>query len=295
MPAPRSARRAAGGGIKSRRGPEIKLITGRRRPMLAAALPRERTEQMKKALVLLLLLAAAAPPAARALLDIEGYYWFMQPSGSAAIGVDGLAGTKVDLQDDLGYGGREGVPGARLILGSLFQVGAEYFRINMSAQHTISRVIRFHELEYPVNADVATRLDADFVRGFARLNLGPETVHGGLMIGGQYMDFNARASSSLVGSTAKDLQTGMPLLGAFLEVNPASFLQLRGAVTGSKWDFGNINARFVDAELTALLRYEFLFAGGGWRYIQAKGTYDQVPLDVDLKLSGPVIYAGVQW
>ena len=250
---------------------------------------------MKKWLAVLLLLVICAPPAAHALLDIEGYYWFMKPSGTAAIGLDGLAGTEVDLRNDFGYGGQVGVPGARLILGDLFQVGAEYFRINMSAENTIQRVVKFQDLEYPVNADVATSLESTFLRGFARLNLGPDTVHGGLMIGGQYMSFDAQASSSLVGSTEQKIQTGMPLVGAFLEVNPLPILGLRGSITGSKWDFGDINARFLDAEITALLRYELLFAGGGWRYIEVKGSYAQYPVDVDIKLSGPMIFAGVQW
>lgn len=244
---------------------------------------------------LLLVLLVCAAPAARAIVEIEGYYWFMQPSGTAAVGLEGLAGTEVDLRDDFGYGSQVGVPGARLILGDLFQVGAEYFRFNMSAENNISRVIKFNELEYPVEADVATRLEATFLRGFVRLNAGSDIVHGGLLAGGQYMTFDARASSSLVGSTEKDVQTGMPLVGAFLEVAPAPFLDLRGSITGFKWDFGDITAKFIELEGSALLRIDPFYAGAGWRYLQAHGVYDQYPVDVDIRLSGPVVFAGLCW
>ena len=250
---------------------------------------------MKKWMALLSLLMVYAVPAARAMLEIEGYYWFMKPSGTASVGIEGLAGTEVDLRSDLGYGSQVGVPGARLILGDLFQVGAEYFRFNMSAENRIQRVIKFNDLEYPVDADVATRLESTFLRGFFRLNFGADSVHGGLLAGGQYMAFNVRASSSLVGSTEKDVQTGMPIVGAFLEVTPAPFVSLRGSVTGFKWDFGNITAKFIELEGSALLRLDPFFAGAGWRYLQAQGTYDQYPVDVDIRLSGPVVFAGLRW
>ncbi|MCX6996728.1 MAG: hypothetical protein NTV49_06500 [Kiritimatiellaeota bacterium] len=250
---------------------------------------------MKKRLVLLLVFMGCAAPVARAIVEIEGYYWFMTPSGTAAVGIDGLAGTAVDLQGDLGYGSQVGVPGARLIFGDMFQVGAEYFRFSMSAENNIHRVIKFSDREYPVDADVKSRLESTFLRGFVRLNFGSDMVHGGFLVGGQYMAFNAQASSTLVGSTERGVQTGMPIVGAFLEVSPIPILNLRGSVTGFKWDFGNITAKFIELEGSALLRFDPFFAGAGWRYLQAQGTYAQYPVDVDIRLSGPVVFAGLKW
>ncbi len=250
---------------------------------------------MTKLLAGLCLSAALAGLPVRAGLELEGSWWFMRPSGTLALGVDGLAGTQVDLEKDLGYGRRLGVPDVRVVFGKYVEFGAEYFQFDMSAQNTISREIRFYDRVYPVQADVTTQLDATFIRGFARLNIGPEEVHGGVFAGGQYMDFSAKASSSLVGATEKKVQTGMPYYGAFLEISPVEWLAIRGSICGSKWDFGGVTASFLDAELGALLKLDWFYAGGGWRHIAIEGDYSATPVTADLKLSGPTVFLGVRW
>ena len=109
------------------------------------------------------------------------------------------------------------------------------------------------------------------------------------------MAFDAKASSSLVGSTERNITTGMPIVGAFLEVAPVPFLGLRGSVSGFKWDFGEIEAKFIEIEGSAQLRIDPFFAGAGWRHMQVQGTFDKYPVDVDIKLSGPVAYVGLRW
>ena len=223
--------------------------------------------RMRKILSVLPVLLLLLPRPAQAWLEVEGSWWFMQPAGEVALGVDGLAGTTVDLEKDLGYGGRVGVPDVRVVLGKYVEFGGEFFQFNMSGQNVISREIRFHDQVYPVNSDVATKLDVTFIRGFARLNIGPDEVHGGLFVGGQYMDFAAQASSSLLGSAQQQVRTGMPYYGGFLEISPVEWLAVRGSVCGSQWNFSGVKARFLDVEVGALLKWEWIYAGGGWRHI----------------------------
>ena len=250
---------------------------------------------MKKLSLLLMLLVALVAVPAHAWLEVEGSYWFMQPSGDLSIGIDGLQGTTVDLEHDLGYSGRVGTPDVRIIVGKYVEVGAEFFKFNMSADNTIHREVRFHDLVFPVDADVSTKLDATFARGFVRLNLGTEAIHGGILGGGQYMDFSTKASSSLVGSTEKDVKAGMPYVGAFLELSPVEWLGLRGSVCGFKWDFGEVTAKFIDAEVGAMLKLDWFFAGGGYRHISVDGDDNTYPVTANLKFSGPTIFAGVHW
>lgn len=250
--------------------------------------------RMKKLLLLVTVLVFASSPV-HAWLELEGSWWFMQPAGELALGMDGLAGTTLDVQNDLGYGSRIGVPDARIILGKYVEFGAEFFQFSMLAQNTINREVRFHDVVYPVNADVSTRLDATFIRGFARINIGPEEIHGGLLGGGQYMDFAAKASSSVVGETEQNVQAGMPYVGAFLEISPVEWLAIHGRVCGFKWDFEKINAQFIDVEVGAMFKLDWFYAGGGWRHIAVKGDYSSAPLTADLKLSGPTVFVGVRW
>ena len=250
---------------------------------------------MKKMLLIACATLALAAAPAHAWIAVEGSWWFMQPSGKLALGIDGLQGTSVDVQDDLGYGRRIGVPDAKIILGKYVEFGAEFFQFNMSAQNIINRDVRFHDLVFPVSADVDSSLDATFVRGFVRINVGPDWLHGGVYGGGQYMDFDAKASSSLLGSTEKDQKAGMPYVGAFLEGSPTDWLALRGSVCGFSWSFGDIDARFVDVEADAMLTFDWFYAGGGYRYISIHGEDSTYPVTVDLKLTGPLVFAGVRW
>jgi len=249
---------------------------------------------MKKLLFLAMLFVFAARPA-HAWLEVEGSYWFMKPSGNLAIGIDGLQGTTVDLDSDLGYGSRVGVPDARIIIGKYFEIGAEFFKFSMSADNTIHRDVRFQDLVFPIDDHISTALDATFARGFARINVGTDVIHGGILGGGQYMDFSAKASSMLIGATEKDEKTGMPYVGAFLELSPVEWLALRGSVCGFKWDFGDITAKFVDVEVGAMIKLDWFFAGGGYRYITINGEDNTYPVTADLKLSGPTVFAGVRW
>jgi len=250
---------------------------------------------MKKLLLLITALCILASLPAHAWIEVEASYWFMKPSGNLDVGIDGLEGTTVDLGNDLGYGSRVGIPDVRIILGKYIEFGAEFFQFSMSANSTIHRDIQFHDLDFPIDADVSSSLDATFARGFVRLNLGTDVIHGGILGGGQYMDFSAKASSSLIGATEKDAKTGMPYVGAFLEVSPVEWFALRGSVCGFKWDFSDITARFIDVEVDALLTLDWFYAGAGYRYITINGEDNTYPVTADLKLSGPVVYAGLRW
>jgi len=250
---------------------------------------------MKKLLLAACAAFALAAAPAQAWLEVEGSWWFMKPSGNLALGIDGLEGTTLDVQDDLGYGGRIGVPDAKIILGKYVEFGAEFFQFNMSAENTINRDVRFHDLVFPVSADVSSSLDATFVRGFVRINVGPDWLHGGVYGGGQYMDLDAKASSSLIGATEKDEKTGMPYVGAFLVGSPTDWLALRGSVCGFKSSFGDIDVRFVDVELSALLTFDWFYTGAGYRYISIHGDDSSYPITADLKLAGPVVYVGMHW
>lgn len=239
-------------------------------------------------------LALTAAPA-HAWLEVEGSWWFMKPTGTLALGRDGLDGTTVDLQDDLGYSGRVGVPDVKVIFGKYVEFGAEYFAFSLAAQSTLNRDVQFNGVTYPLDADISTSLDATFVRGFLRLDVGPDWLHGGVYGGVQYMGFIAKAESSVVGSTEHDVKAGMPYVGAFLEAAPLDWLTLRGSACGFKWNYNQVDVQFVDVELSAQLTFDWFFAGGGYRYITVTGSDSDYPVTADLKLAGPIFYAGVKF
>lgn len=225
--------------------------------------------------------------------EIEGYYWYMEPSGNGSVGIDGLEGTKVDLKNDLGYGDSEGVFGANVALGSSHQLALSYMAFNLSAENHVDRQIKFGDETFHADANVASSLDATLVRGAYRFQTGSDEVKGGFLLGAQYVDAKVEASAKDIGSDSENATVGLPVVGAFLRITPAPVLVLRGSVAYGKWDWDDISATFVDAEGSVALNLDPFYAGVGYRHIGIDGEDKSIPLKIDVTFSGPVAYVGL--
>lgn len=251
---------------------------------------------MKRLLVFVLLAAGSVPVAQAANFQARAYYWLMTPKGDATIGSGDLEGTTADLEDDLGYDSAEDVIGFRAALGDMHQLGVDFFQLDLSAENKIDKTIRFSDVVFPVTDQVESELDATLIRGFYRMNVGSEKVRGGFLLGGQYIDFDAKASSPSVGSASEKATAGSPVFGVHLNARPIPQVEVGGSIVGADWDFGSIDVTFFDLEVGATVVLEPGFLGGvGYRYVSIEGSYEDDPIDVDVTLSGPIIFAGFQW
>jgi hypothetical protein len=220
----------------------------------------------------------------------------MTPQGEASVGIDGLRGTKADLESDFGYDDAENVPGLRFIVGKTHQFGFSGFRVEASADHVIDRTLYFLDKEFRINERVYTAFDITVLQAFYRLDLGPEVFHGGFLAGGEYIAAEASAASARLGQAKADLETGMVLLGAFGEANPFPFLRMRGTLMGGAFDVGDIAARYLDFEFSALtILPPGIHLGAGYRYIAIDAEDTQFPLEIDLAFRGPFLFAGFEW
>jgi len=231
-----------------------------------------------------------------AMFEVEGFFWFMKPEGEASVGIDGLQGTKADLESDFGYDDTENVPGLRFIIGNTHQFGFSGFQLDVSAENTIDRTIFFMDKEFRFNERVSTSFDVTVLQAFYRLNLGPEIFHGGLIAGGEYISAETAASSPRLGQAKADLETGMFLLGAFAETNPLPFLRLKAALMGGTFDVSDVEARYLDFEFAAMAKIPPGFhLGAGYRYIDIDAEDTQFPLEINLAFKGPFIFVGFEW
>ncbi len=250
---------------------------------------------MKKIIALIastLLLSAARAD----ILELEAYSWFMTPEGKAQVGYQGIEGTEVDLKDDLGYDQTENLLGAGVIIGQNHQLGLDFFRVDISAENIVERNITFSDLTFPFRTHVDSKLDASMIRGFYRFKLGPDTLNGGFLLGAQYVDVTAEASASYIGSASESVKAGMPVVGLFAESRPMPFINLRGVITGSTWKWEDVEASFVDVNLGAMFVIPpGITAGAGYRYLNIDGSDKGNKVDVDLDLSGPIVFVGFRW
>ena len=231
-----------------------------------------------------------------AVVEVEGFLWFLTPQGEASLGIDGLQGTKVDLGNDFGYEDTEIAPGLRVIFGDTHQGVLSAFQLKASADNTINRTIWFGQNEFNINERISSAIELTVVQGLYRFNIGPESFHGGLLAGAEYLRIGAEVSSQRLGKVRGDVDTGMVLIGAFAESNPLSFLRLRGTLMAGTFDIGDMSATYLDMEFAAkAIIFRGFYAGLGYRYIGVDAKHTDLPLDIDLSFSGPILYIGIEW
>lgn len=236
---------------------------------------------------------ATACSATGQILELGARYWMMEPSGSAAVGIDGLEGTKIDIRDDLGYGEKKNIIGFDAKIGSRAEIAASYLSLDLEARNRIDRQIRFSDRTYRASADVESSLKADLWRGVFRFQAGSHGFRGGLMAGVQYVELEAELSARGYGSASEDASAALPVVGALVRFDPAPFFRIDASIAGGAWDFGDIKVTFWDAEANALAVFGPVFAGVGYRQITIDGEEKSIPLEADLTFKGFQILAGV--
>ncbi len=253
------------------------------------------TATFRRLLISGLLLIGLAREAS-ALVEAEGSYWWMSLDGDGKVGYKGVEGTRIDVDDDLGFDSSEGVESLRIIVGNVHQLGAAYLSTSLSADNQLNRTIHFRNKVYPVNTRISTDLDVDLFEAFYRFNVGTSLARGGFLLGGLYLRCDSEVRSPVYGRASGDFSSGMPFVGAFFIGNPVPFLGFRGSVLGSAWDLGDVQASFIDAQMGIEVETPAgIFGGVGYRYVNIDASDDEEPVDITLTLSGPMAYAGFEW
>ena len=231
-----------------------------------------------------------------ALVEIEGFFWLMKPEGQASVGNYGLEGTKIDLENDFGYGEIETVPGVLIIMGNTHQFGLSIFKLAASARNSINRTIYFGGEEFTINENISSSIEMTVMQGLYRFNIGPEAFHGGLMIGGEYLAIETQAAPGRSEPAKADADTGLLFFGGFVESDPFSFLRLRASLLGGTWEISDVEADYLELEVSVLARITPQFhIGAGYRQINIDAKVKSLPLEIDLAFKGPTLFIGFEW
>ncbi len=231
-----------------------------------------------------------------ALVEIEGFFWLMKPEGQASVGNYGLEGTKIDLENDFGYGDIETVPGVLIIMGNTHQFGLSIFKLAASARNSINRTIYFGGEEFTINENISSSIEMTVMQGLYRFNIGPEAFHGGLMIGGEYLAIEMQAAPGRSEPVKADADTGLLFFGGFVESAPFSFLRLRASLLGGTWEISDVEADYLELEVSVLARITPQFhIGAGYRQINIDAKVKSLPLEIDLAFKGPTLFIGFEW
>jgi hypothetical protein len=258
---------------------------------------------MKRLLRIFLLTLALAglacgPVLADEIVALKAGYLMLSPEGQFAVDGNALAGTRVDLDKDLGFDDSENyfVEGA-LNLGP-FRLAVSYLPLEFSGAGTLNQTIDFNGTTFDVGVATTSEVKIDIVDAGvtwhvinlddlpARIQLGPELavklVDADLTMTGE--------SGGLSVTETENVQVPIPTIGARARIGFADYLGLVGRIGYMEFQDNS----FLDAE--AQIEFSpipLVGIFGGYRYFDLQ--VDDSGVFVDAQFAGPFAGAFVRF
>ncbi|MCG6916998.1 MAG: hypothetical protein LJE89_05550 [Deltaproteobacteria bacterium] len=251
---------------------------------------------MKKILMLwfiALTLMATALPAQGFEAGVRGYYWFPALDGDIKYSDNSLDGTKLDLEDDLGFDD-EYYPFGEIFLGwGDHHLSFSFYRADYDGRETLTQDINFGGETFTAGDTIKSSLDYDvydFTYQYDVLDL--ENVLAGFSLGlvgrVRVLDLEAEIRSETTGLSEKeDYTVPVPMLGLNFHLGIlADILEARVLATGmGYWDGYMVDAQ---AELSFTpIPYVDIHAGYRTFFVDV----DTNDLELNYNTSG--LYAGI--
>lgn len=229
--------------------------------------------------MLALFALTVAPVMADEMVSLKVGYLTLSPDGEFAVS-NGFVGTKVDMEDDLGFDdSEEFMAEAAVQLGS-FRLTAGYLPLKFSGSGNVADPITFGDQTFSGRVDSDVDIDLYdlgltwYLLNFddlpVRLQLGPE-------LSVKYIDADLNMESSSIGKESESVSAPVPTIGLRGRVGLSDFLGLVGRVGYLEYDDNS----FLDAD--AQLEFSPLPLVGifaGYRYFDVEVDESDVFLDV---------------
>jgi hypothetical protein len=187
------------------------------------------------------------------MVELEGGYWFTNLDGEVEVS-DGLAGTMVDLEDDLNVDETEGVPQGRLKFntGPNSNIKFSYVKLNYEGEGTLTRTVNFAGTSFTSGARVDSEFDAQYFGldwTWYALNTDDGRFKLGPMLGVKGMVAETSINAPGLGvSESEDFSGAVPTVGAAMEYRVADPVSVFASASGLP--AGN-RGHFFDAEAGA--------------------------------------------
>ncbi len=220
---------------------------------------------------------------ASAVVDVEGRYWLTSMDDEVQSGV---AGTKLNLVDDLGVGDNENFFDVRatLELGS-HKLRYGYMPMSWDGTKTVSSPVTFGGSSF--SGAVNTKVDIAYHRlGYEYDIIDTLNNRLGVIFEIKYFDIDASLTSPPPGpNETASIKAPVPTVGLAAQVGLPFLLSVGGEVTGVS--LGSA-AWLVDAEAGVNFKpAPFVVVSGGYRFLNLHLDYDDNL--ADLSVSGPFV------
>jgi outer membrane protein len=225
------------------------------------------------ALGTLILLTAFYAPSVFALgFGARAAYWIPSFSGNLRVDGNGVAGTDIDLKNDLGVSS-DNIPGVEAYFGiGNHEITLAYSRVNLSGAQNIGRDINFNGYTFDKNSYVESELKTsmiDLEYQYKLLNF--KNILAGLSLGiigkVKYFDGEVRMHSSVY-DTQKDIHVPIPMIGVGVNIGLlANILEARAKFVGMGYSDSFFYDGLADISFTP---FPFLNIHGGYRAMSVK-------------------------
>ena len=230
-----------------------------------------------------------AGPAQAFEIGVRGYYWFPDFSGTVKVDDQGISGTTIDFESDLGME-EESYPVIEAFIGAgNHHLSAAYYKADYSGTSTLTRNITFNGITFPVSALTASSLEYnayDVMYWYDIIDLENFLAGGSLGIVGRVEVFDGDLVIQTTGLNEKvGFTAPIPQLGLNFHVGIlADILELRLLGTGMVIGGGTVFDGLAELSLTPI---PFIDINGGYRAFIIDADIDDVEFDYDT--SGPYV------
>lgn len=234
--------------------------------------------------------------AADELISLKGGYLNLDPDGRFAVSSQGLSGTSVEFDDDLGFDESENLfLEAGLQLGA-FRLFAAYLPLSFSGDGTLAKEINFNGETFGVGSRVDSDVDLDiYEAGLAwhiinfddlpvRVQFGPEVAV-------KYVDADVSMEEDIFGTReSESVGVPVPTVGVRGRVAMADFLGVVGRAGYLEYDDNSFLDVDAQVELSPL---PMVGVFAGYRYLDVDVDDDSVVIDATF--DGPYVGALVRF
>jgi len=227
-------------------------------------------------------------------LGARGYYWWPEFSGDIRVDKNGVTGTNINVEDELGVGD-ESYPSVEVFAGiGKHHISLMYTKADYSGEKNLNRSIDFMGKTYTANAFVQSDLEftmIDLEYQYDILDL--ENILAGFSLGiigkVKYVEGEARLrAAGLSLDESETFRAPIPMVGLGMHVGIlADILEVRAKATGIGYSGNKFYEGLADVSLTP---FPFLDIHGGYRIMKLE-VDDISDFYTDIEFKGP--YAGL--
>lgn len=242
--------------------------------------------------LLLLIAGTATARAGEAHIYLAPYAFDSRFTGTGQVS-GGSSGTEFDLEDTLGVDPKEtisGLDGFVKFLGSRIDFG--YGHGSYSGSEKLSDPLVFNGVTYSPAEKVSSDIDFTHYRLMYGFDFGLKIVNVGFLVGGHYIEAEARVKSTPTGEEQETLRGPVPAVGVTLGIHPISQLAIHAQVSGLSVTVSDIKAKLIDG--FAGVHYFPIPKIGvmiGYRYFVLDAEDKDEENKIDIVQRGP--YAGI--